>query len=514
MTNSDHRPSTQSSIGKVFLVGAGPGDPGLITVRGRTLIETADVIVYDQLGAPTFLSLARPGAELIDVGKKAGRHTVPQEEINRLLVEHGLRGKQVVRLKGGDPMVFGRGGEELEALAEAGVPFEVVPGVSSAVAGPSYAGIPLTHRDCTTALAIATGHEADLKEESTIPWRSLSGINSAVFLMGVNRLSHIVDRLIEQGRPSSTPIALIENATTPRQRTVTGTLADIAARAKEADIRPPALIVIGEVVRYREQLSWFEKRPLFGRCIAVTRAAAQAGQLADRLLSLGAEVLLTPAIRPIPINPNPVFDTFLTNINSYRDLIFTSVNGVEVFFDLLLKQGKDARLLAGRSIICIGPATGDACRRHGIVPDFIPETFVAESLLPWFESRPPSRAALLRAATAREILPEGLRQHGYQVDIIPLYRTEFVPSAGADLLERLQAGTVDAVTFTSSSTVDAFCQWIANTTINRAAIPAVAIGPITAATCREQGLIPIAEAAVHTIPGLIDLLVQRFARPR
>ncbi|HNV68650.1 MAG TPA: uroporphyrinogen-III C-methyltransferase [Candidatus Ozemobacteraceae bacterium] len=498
--------------GTVYLIGAGPGDPGLITVRGRALIETADVIVYDQLGAPVFLTLARPDAELIDVGKRAGRHTVPQPEINRLLVEHAQRGRQVVRLKGGDPMVFGRGGEELDALVDAGIPFEVVPGVSSAIAGPSYAGIPLTHRDCTTALAIATAHEADLKEESTIPWSSLSGINSTVFLMGVAQLANIVDHLLRQGRNTTTPIAIIENATTPRQRTVTGTLADIVNRAHEAAVKPPALIVVGEVVRFHDRFNWFEKRPLFGRSIAVTRASAQAATMADRLQALGAEVVLSPAITIHPIDPNPLFESFLHEINSYRDVVFTSVNGVEVFFNQLRQRGKDARLLAGHSIICIGPATGDACRQHGIIPDFIPETFVAESLLPWFQNRPPARTALLRAESARDLLPDGLRRHGCQVNVIPLYRTDFVPQAGADLLTRLRDNTIDAVTFTSSSTVDAFCRWLAATDLDRRTIPAVAIGPVTADTCRERGLQPIAEASVHTIPGLIDLLLQRFGR--
>jgi len=495
-----------NDFGKVFLVGAGPGDPGLITVRGLELVRTADVIVHDQLGAPAFLAMAKPGAELIDAGKRSGDHTLPQNDINSLLVVRAKAGKLVVRLKGGDPLVFGRGGEEMDELHRAGIPFEVVPGVTSAIAGPAYAGIPITHRSCTPALAIVTGHEADGKGASNIPWSSLAGIGTVVFLMGVKTLASIARHLIEAGKPAETPVAVIERATSPLQRTVTGILSDIDSKAREAGIKPPALIVVGDVVRYREQLAWFEKRPLFGRTIVVTRARAQASDLSAALRARGADVIECPTIQIEPLSPNPEFDAFIENHKEYNDLVFTSVNGVDGFVSGLVERGRDLRVLAGKRIVCIGPATADAFRTRGIMPDAIPETYVAESLLPLFERRIPGRVAVLRAEQAREMLPDALRKIGYSVDVIPLYRTIYGKPDTTILVDALRSGRVDAVTFTSSSTVERFLEALDGTGIGPGSIPGVAIGPVTAETCRERGVKLVGMSGEHTIPGLVSKL--------
>ncbi|MBF0501326.1 MAG: uroporphyrinogen-III C-methyltransferase [Candidatus Riflebacteria bacterium] len=496
----------------VSLIGAGPGDPGLITVRGLQRIREADVVVFDQLGAPALLDNARPGAELIDVGKRAGDHTLPQEKINELLVQKAKEGKRVVRLKGGDPHIFGRGGEEMETLASEGIGFEVIPGVSSAIAGPAYAGIPITHRSCTASLAIATGHEADDTAESRVPWESLAHIGSVVILMGVGRLEAIVERLRKAGRRSTTPVALIEQATTPKQRTTIGTLADIVEKARDAKVKPPALIVIGEVVRYHERLSWFERRPLHGRTIVVTRSRAQASDLVQALSDLGANVLTAPAIKIEKLDQNPGFDDFLKHISEFKYLVFTSVNGVDGFVDTLIERKKDLRDLAAKTIICIGPATADAFRRRGITPDFVPDTFVAEALIPYFQERKPEGVAILRAEKAREVLPDALRELKYKVEVIPLYKTKLDGSAGESVIAALRAGTVDAVTFTSSSTVDNFIEMLAGTGIEPASIPGAAIGPVTAATCAEKNVRLVAESSVHTIPGLVDALLARFGK--
>ncbi|HNW34009.1 MAG TPA: uroporphyrinogen-III C-methyltransferase [Candidatus Ozemobacteraceae bacterium] len=507
-----------NNTGKVFLVGAGPGDPGLITVRGLELVRTADVIVHDQLGAPAFLGMAKPGAELVDVGKRSGDHTLPQDGINSLLVERAKAGKLVVRLKGGDPLVFGRGGEEMEELHRAGVSFEVVPGVTSAIAGPAYAGIPITHRSCTPALAIVTGHEADGKGAppkdgaSNIPWNSLAGIGTVVFLMGVKTLGSIARHLVEAGKPAETPVAVIERATTPLQRTVTGRLADIDAKAREAGIKSPALIVVGDVVRYREQLAWFESRPLFGRTIVVTRARTQTSDLTAALRARGADVIECPTIQIEPLSPNPEFDVFIKNHEKYNDLVFTSVNGVDGFVSGLLERGCDLRVLAGKRIVCIGPATGDAFRTRGIIPDAIPETYVAESLIPLFEQRSPGRVAVLRAEQAREILPDALRRIGYAVDVIPLYRTLYGKPDTTVLVEALRSGRVDAVTFTSSSTVERFLEALDGTGIPPGSIPGVAIGPVTAETCRGRGVKLIGMACEYTIPGLLAKLDELLSK--
>ncbi len=499
--------------GKVYLIGAGPGDPGLITVRGLALLRAADVLVIDQLGAPAFLDQVRPDARVIDVGKRAGQHTKPQEAINQILVEEARAGHSVVRLKGGDPLMFGRGGEEMQVLRAAGVPYELVPGVSSTMAGPAYAGIPLTHREYTPAVAFVTGHESCEKDTSTLPWAALAGLDALVFVMGVGNLAGICQRLIDAGRPPATPVAMIENATTPRQRTVTGTLTSIVEIARSENIKPPALIVVGRVVELREQLAWFERRPLFGRRLVVTRSRAQASDLAEQLSNAGALVDLCPVIRCEPLLDNPGLDALLAEWHTVNTTVFTSVNGVDGFVAALHTRGRDVRALAGKKIVCIGPATAAAWERRGIRPDFVPTTFVAEELLPFWQGRPTEHVAVLRAEKAREVLPDSLRAAGHRVSVVPLYCT--VADAGADptILGALRQGTIDAVTFTSSSTVDNFLEMIKGADIAPAKVPGVAIGPVTAARCREVGIPLLATADEYTIPGLVKKLTDVLSTP-
>jgi len=496
--------------GKVYLVGAGPGDPGLITVRGMDLLTKAEVIIHDQLGAPSFLPLASQNSELIDVGKRAGNHAYSQDEINALLVKKAREGKTVVRLKGGDPLMFGRGGEEMQVLSEAGIQFEVVPGVTSALAAPAYSGIPITHRSCTSVMAVATGHEADLKRKSSIPWPSLASIGSIVFLMGLKNIEKIASNLIAVGKPPTTPVAVIEQATMPNQRIVIGTLTDIALKVITAEITPPAVIVVGEVVSFSKTLSWFDKRPLFGRTIVVTRSRAQAGEFSKKLLELGALVLECPTIRIERIKKNAEFDKFFKNFDHYDDFVFTSVNGVEGFVENILNRKKDLRILSGKRIICIGPATAERFTKRGITPDFIPETYVAESLIPFFKTGKPRKVVIFRAEQAREILPETLAKMGFDVSVIPLYRTLKDHPDDDKIIELLKAGQVSAVTFTSSSTVDRFMEVIKGNGIKPAAIPGIAIGPVTADTCKKAGINLLATASKFTIDGLTDCLLDIF----
>jgi len=487
--------------GRVFLVGAGPGDPGLLTARALELIGTADVILHDRLIGEQALEGARGDAELVYVGKRPARPSLPQDEINALLVEHGRRGRSVVRLKGGDPFVFGRGGEEAEALRAAGVGFEVVPGVTAGIAAPAYAGIPVTHRDASSAVAFVTGHEDPDKPESALDWPALAAFpGTLVFYMGVRALPRIAEALTAAGRPPDQPAAVVERGTQPWQRTVTAPLGEIAARAQEAAVRPPALTVVGDVVALRERIAWFEDRPLAGRTVAVTRARAQSSGLAARLRGLGAGVVEAPAIR---IRPLPGAAPALDGV----DLVcLTSPNGVRLLFERLAASGLDARALAGRTVAAIGPGTARALRDHGVVADVIPERSVAESLVEALREVPVSRALIARAAEARDVLPHALRARGAEVTVEALYETVAEP---LDEQARAAALAADYVTFTSSSTVRFFLA---------AAGPAavlpriVSIGPVTSGTLREHGLEPAVEAARHDIDGVIEAIVQDAGR--
>jgi uroporphyrinogen III methyltransferase/synthase len=482
----------------VYLVGAGPGDPGLMSARALELIATADVIVYDRLIPPGALDGARADAELIYAGKEGGGESMPQSEITRLLLAHGPSRDVVVRLKGGDPFVFGRGGEEAEALRAAGVPFEVVPGVTAGVAAPAYAGIPVTHRGAASAVAFVTGHEDPEKPGgSSVDWDALAAFpGTLVFYMGVRQLESIASRLVAGGRAASEPAAVVERGTLSDQRVVVGTLGTIAEVAASAAVRAPSLIVVGEVVSLRERLAWFAAvRPLAGVSVAVTRARAQASGLVAELRSLGAEVVEAPAIRIVPLDgPAP-------DVSSYDLVCLTSPNGVRLLFDRLRARGLDARALAGARVAAIGPGTARALAEHGVIADIVPERFVAEGLVDALADTPVSRALVARAASARDVLVEALRERGAEVDVVALYETVASPLGEAELAA---VAAADYITFTSSSTVRFFLESAGECDL-RARL--VSIGPVTSEALRSHGLEPDVEAARHDIGGLVEALV-------
>ena len=488
----------------VYLVGAGPGDPGLITARGLELIAAADVIVYDRLIPPEALAGARADAELIYVGKQGGGPSTAQAQIERLLIDRGRRGARVVRLKGGDPFVFGRGGEEAEALRAAGVDYEVVPGVSAGVAAPAYAGVPVTHRELASAVAFVTGHEDPTKPDSMLDFAALAAFpGTLVFYMGVRQLELIARRLIDAGRPEDEPAMVVERGTLSDQRVIAGRLGTIAAQAAAAGVRPPALTVVGPVVSLRNQLEWFERRPLAGVSVAVTRAREQASGLAARLRGLGASVVEAPAIRIVP-RPGPA-----PALERYDLVVLSSPNGVRLLFERLAAAGADARALAGARVAAIGPGTAAALRQHGVIADVVPERFVAEGLVEALAAGPaPRRALIARAAEARDVLPRALRERGAEVDVLELYET--VAESLSDAQLEAVSGA-DYLTFTSSSTVRFF---------SRAAgrLPAapriLSIGPVTSQTLRELGREPDVEAARHDIDGLLEALLADVAARR
>jgi uroporphyrinogen III methyltransferase/synthase len=481
----------------VYLVGAGPGDPTLLTSRAVELIAAAEVIVYDRLIPPEALSGASRAAKLIYAGKEGGGDSADQDEIERLLLEHGSAGSTVVRLKGGDPFVFGRGGEEAEALAAAGIPFEVVPGVTAGVAAPAYAGIPITHRDAASAVAFVTGHEDPSKAEPALDWDALAAFpGTLVVYMGIRRLGAIVERLVEGGRSPQEPAAVIERGTLSDQRVVEGTLATIAATAASRGSKPPAVAVFGPVSALRERLSWFENRPLSGIRVAVTRARTQASELAARLRALGAAVLEVPAIRIVPL------PGVAPRLDGYDLICLTSPNGVRVLFDRLRQGGLDARSLAGARVAAIGPGTAAALEHHGITADIVPDRFVAEGLIDALADVAVNRALLARAEGARDVLPEALRRRGVEVDVVALYETVPEPLDEADLEELERA---DYVSFTSSSTVRFFMASAGGRLGSRARL--VSIGPVTSASLREHGLEPHVEASRHDVEGLLEALL-------
>ena len=502
--------------GKVYLVGAGPGDPGLITVKGLECIKKADVLIYDYLASPILLKYARKQTEILYVGKKGGDHTLSQDEINALIAEKARKGLTVTRLKGGDPFIFGRGGEEAEILVRDEIPFEIVPGVTSAIAAPAYAGIPLTHRKFTSTLAFVTGHEDPLKEESSIDWTALArGIGTLVFLMGVKNLPYITNRLIDHGMTPDTPVALIRWGTTPRQTTVTGTLDTISERAKDAGFKSPAVIVVGHVVKLRERLKWFENRPLMGHRIVVTRAREQASELVQRLSDLGAECLECPTIEVVPPDDFKPLDTAIENLSTYEWLIFTSVNGVSFFFDRLFAKNKDVRALRNIRTAVIGPATAKRLFDFGLQSDIVPETYRAESIIKAFAGKDLNGKKILlpRAKEARPILPVELTRMGAVVDEVTAYRTRSVQGNTDLLLKRLKEKTIDMITFTSSSTVKNFHALVPAENFKSLIqdVTVACIGPITADTARDLGFDIHIIAESFTIPGLCEAIRQYYS---
>ena len=457
---------------KVYLIGAGPGDPGLLTIKGKDILEKADVVVYDYLANDTLLGYARPDAERIYVGKVAGNHALPQDGINKLIIEKAKEGKIVARLKGGDPYIFGRGGEEAEELLDAGVPFEEVPGISSTIAGPAYAGIPLTHRSFSSSVTLITGHENPDKPGSVHNWKALAAsANTLVFVMGMKNLPDIARNLIEAGLSPDTPAALVHWGTTAKHRSLAATLGTLHEEGVRQGFTNPSVIIVGKVVTLRDRLNWFEQKPLLGRSVVVTRAREQASGLAAQLADLGAEVIQFPTIDIKPLEDYSSVDAAVRNLGAYDWLIFTSANGVKCFWERLEAQGLDARALYGLQVAAIGPATAQAVRTHGIAPDFVPEAYIAESVAEGLIGlgMDGKKVLLPRAREAREVLPEELRKAGAQVDVLPVYET--VPAAARrdEVLQRLEAGTLDAVTFGSSSTVDNFFAQIPADTIRNLA---------------------------------------------
>jgi uroporphyrinogen III methyltransferase / synthase len=495
--------------GIVYLVGAGPGDPGLMTARSLELIVAADVIVHDRLIPRDALAAARPDAEVLNVGKEPGEATVPQEGIEELLIERAREGKLVVRLKGGDPFVFGRGGEEAEALAAAGIPFEVVPGVTAGVAAPAYAGIPVTHRDDASAVAFITGHEDPEKDEDALDYEVLARFpGTLVFYMGVKALPRIAERLIAAGRDPADPAAVVAHGTLPDQQTVLSTLERIADAAAEAGIEPPAVTVVGPAAARRERIAWLERRPLHGKRVVITRARAQASELARRLDALGAEPIELPAIRIEPRIDSDEVRRAVQDIHTYALVCLTSPNGAGLLFEAMAAQGRDARALASASVAAIGAGTEAVLAANGVLPDIVPERFVAEELVEALAKLELKGKPVLvaRAAEGREVLPDALRKRGAEVDVVALYET-VAESPDPDALER--AREADFVTFTSSSTVRNFIETAGNGIPDGAKV--VSIGPITSEAAREAGLRVDIEAERHDIGGLVEALLQASA---
>jgi len=493
--------------GKVYLVGAGPGDPGLITEKGKACIGMADVIIYDYLSSDALLVHAKEEAEKIYAGKKGGDHTLTQDQINALIVEKALCGLNVTRLKGGDPFIFGRGGEEVEALLAAGIEFEIVPGVTSAIAAPAYAGIPLTHRSHASCVTFVTGHEDPRKSDSSLDWKALARTGGTlVFLMGVKNLPRIVSALMENGMPDTVPAALIRWGTTPAQQTVTGSLGTIVEDVKAAGLTAPCIIVIGEVVNLRDHMKWFETRPLFGKRIVVTRARSQASDMMAMLSALGAECIEFPVIKIVGPDDFSLMDAAIENIGTYDWIVFTSVNGVEIFFERLFEKGGDARSLGGLRTAAIGPVTAKKMRFYGVRTDILPESFRAESIVAAFSGKDIKgrRFLLPRAASARPVLTEELVKMGAIVDEIPAYSTACDGSGADRVISALEQGRIDMVTFTSSSTVTNFLSLLPKDRKDEllASTDLAAIGPITAKTAEDAGLCIDVVAETYTIEGL------------
>lgn len=496
-------------------MGAGPGDPRLITVKGLECIKKADVIIYDYLVNVDLLKAARAGVEFIYVGKQGGAHTMEQDDINKLIVKKAMEDKIVTRLKGGDPYIFGRGGEEAIVLYENHIPFEVVPGITAAIATPNYAGIPVTHRGFTSTFGLITGHEDPTKDESSIDWAKIStGIGTLAFYMGIKNLPYITEQLMKHGRSKDTPVAVIRWGTTPQQKTVIGTLSTIVQKTK--DIKPPAITIVGEVVNLRDQLNWFESKPLFGKTIVVTRSREQASEFADQLYEYGAQVIEFPTIEIAKPDTVQSLDEAINNIQSYDWLVFTSINGADAFFQRLFELGKDIRELKGIKVCAIGPATEDGIRKYYIKVDCRPPKFVAESVVDELKKVTTikgERFLLPRADIARSFLPEELQKLGGKVTDLVAYKTIMAQPRNINLADKIRNGEVHIVTFTSSSTVRNFAEIIGkeNLLALNSHVQYASIGPITTQTAEEMGLRITIKANEYTIPGLVSAILESTA---
>ena len=508
-------PNAPLNNGYVYLIGAGPGDPGLITVRGRECIGRAEVILYDYLANEELLRHARPNAELIYAGKVGGAHNREQSQINELLVQKALEGKVVARLKGGDPFVFGRGGEECEALVAHRIPFEIVPGVTAGIGAAAYAGIPLTHRDFTTSVAFVTGHEGHDKDVSTIDWERLSlGSGTIVFYMGVKNLPQITASLLSHGRPPETPVALIRWGTRPDQEVLIGTLADIAEKARKTGFKAPAITVVGEVVTLRDKLRWFDNRPLFGRTILVTRAADQAGEFSRLLEAQGARILECPTIRIAPPESFTGLDDAIARLADFHWLVFTSGNAVTAFFDRLQRLGLDSRAIGPCRVCAVGPKTAEQLQAHGVRADLIPEDYKGEGVVAAFAEMDIHGLRILfpKGDRARDVIPTGLRQQGAEVAAPVAYRNLAPDSVPLPVLMALEERRVDCVTFTASSTVSNLAGLLGENHFLKLleGVTVASIGPITSRTCRELGLEVLIEPREYTLAALTAEIVDYF----
>ncbi|MEW5806333.1 MAG: uroporphyrinogen-III C-methyltransferase [Acidobacteriota bacterium] len=503
--------------GKVFLAGAGPGDPDLITVKAMEEISTADCIIYDFLAPAELLKHAKPDAELLYVGKKGGSHTLPQKEIGKLIVGKAKEGKVVVRLKGGDPFIFGRGGEEAEELKRDRVDFEVIPGVTSGIAAATYAGIPLTHRQYASSVSFITGHEDEEKAESTMDWDKLAmGADTLVIFMGFKKLEENIKQMINAGRSPRTPAAMIMWGTKPFQKTAVSTLARIAAEARRKGLKAPVILVVGSVVKLRNRLKWFENKPLFGKTIVVTRSGMQASEFSKYLRKMGANVIEFPTIDIVPPSSWMEVDRAIDDLLSYDIIIFTSINGVEFFFNRMQEKGKDSRFLGNAKVIAIGPATAEALRGRGIMADAVPSEYRAEGILESIGRFSPQGKKILipRAEVARGLLKEKLEECGARVDIVVVYKN-VVPQEGFDCLKRkFEKNEIDMVTFTSSSTVSNFTRIVGKDFIKKHMkhVSIASIGPITSETIRSLGMKIDTMAKKYTIPSLTDSIVRYFQK--
>jgi len=503
------------SEGKVFFVGAGPGEPDLITMRGKQLIDSADAVVYDALANSALLP---PGAretgrpELYYVGKRGGaRDSVSQHEINELLVRLAREGKRVVRLKGGDPFVFGRGSEEAQSMNDSSIEFEIVPGITAGIAAPMYAGIPVTHRGLSTSVTFVTGHEDPAKPHTQTNWSALAKSGGTIVLyMGVKTLSAITRALIDGGMPPEVPAAAIQWGTHPKQRTVVATLETIADKAVEKNIASPSIIIIGWSVVLRDELNWFEQRPLFGKRIVVTRATQQAQALSEKLRELGADVIEMPATQVARLDLAPL-RAAVRDLSAYQWLILTSQNAVSIFWEQLLGERRDARALAGLRIAAVGPATAGALLEHGIAVDVIPERFVAEGLLEKMRERDDvsgKRVLYVTAEGARDVLPRGLEELGAEVVVLECYRSILDGEGAARLARAIEAGKVDLATFTSGSAVRGYVEAVGEDLAAR--IPAASMGPQTTQALRDAGIEARIEARESTIDGLVSAVLGAF----
>lgn len=497
------------SVGKVYLVGAGPGDPGLLTCKGRAILERCDVVVYDRLANPCLLDLAPAHAERIYVGKGPGNHAMTQEEINACLVEQGLAGKQVCRLKGGDPFVFGRGGEEALDCIAAGIPWEVVPGISSSIAAPAYAGIPVTHRNVATSFAVITGHENPDKPDTQVDWSGIANAaDTLIFLMGVGNLPEICRNLVDEGRDPATPVALVRWGTRPEQRSLRGTLADIVAKVEAAGFKPPAVTVVGEVVNLQSELAWFETRPLHGKAVVVTRSRTQSSDLRDLLEDLGAEVIEFPVIAIQPRDIAAEAKAIVEDGLSADWVVFTSTNAVDVLCDALWAAGGDSRALAGARLGAVGKATAKAMEARGLRADFVPSSFSAAGFVNEFPAAAGSRILFPCGSKASSTVRDELTAKGCVVTVMPIYDT-VIDGADADQVKaRLAKGEVAAITFTSSSTAENFRELLPDADLS--GLVTVSIGPQTTATMQRLGIPPTAEADVSTLAGVVEALVAKL----